>query len=226
MTVQELVEAIRSITEQSVTKLKLESWLSMELGRIVNRKKYWWRKAPLEFDSVANKATYDLTAGNLAADFLQMATPLYEFQGVQKVGELPFVSDHLQVLQMRRETATGEPKLFTVELGTTKTLRLTPIPNAIRSYSGVYYRGAVINWTSPAEDEIPLIPPEFHYVVYQAMERRAFYYLYGQKDPRAVLAAQAEKECIADLNDYQAPSTLVAQEWRSGDSQSFVQSTS
>src|SRR6267142_1859202 len=216
MRVEEVLEAIRSITENSVTKLKLESWLSLELGRIVARKKYWWRKGVLEFDSEANKAVYTVNA-----DFLQVGSPLYEFQGVQKVAELPFVSDHLQMLQMRRETATGEPKLFTVELGTTKDLRLTPIPNAVRSYSGIYYRGATIKWTSPNVDEIPLIPAEFHYVVYQAMERRAFYYLYGQKDPRAVLAAQAEKEAIADLNDYQSPSTLVAQEWRSGDPDSF-----
>lgn len=221
MTVQEVLEAIRSITEQKITKLKLESWASVEIGRIVNRKKYWWRRNALSFDTVVGEATV-----NAPDDFLQMASPLFQFQGIEKTGELPFVADSLRTLQMVRDTSTGEPKLWTMDPGKNKVFRLYPRPNSVRSYSGMYYRGATIKWTSPGDDEIPLIPPEFHYVVYQAMERRAFFYLYGQKDPRAVLAAQAEKECIADLNDYQAPSTIAPLDWRSGDPQSFVQSTS
>lgn len=225
MKVQEITEAIRSITENSVKKLKLESWISMELARIVNRKKYWWRKSALSFDTVANNPNADAPT-----DFLQIGSPLYEFQGVTKVAEIPFVSDSTTILQMVRGTAIGQPKMFTMEPGKTKQFRLSPIPDQVRSYSAIYYRGAVIKWTSPGgdgnDDEIPLIPPEYHYVVYQAMERRAFYYLYGQKDPRAVLAAQMENQAIADLDDYKAPSTLVAPEWRDGNPQDFVQSTS
>lgn len=220
MKVQEIIEAIRSITEQSVTKLKLESWLSMELGRIVNRKKYFWRKAAFSLASEVNKPLYDAPA-----DFLQIASPLYEFQNSIKVAELPFVSAHLQILQMIRDTTTGTPSLFTVEPGGTKEFRLSPIPNSVRNYSAMYYRGATIKWTSPDEDEIPLIPQEFHYVVYQAMERRAFYYMYGQRDPRATIAAQAEQSALADLDDYKSPSTLTSVEWRSGNPDDFVQST-
>ena len=226
MKIQEISAAIREITENSIKKLTIESWLSLELGRICARKPYWWRKAALEFSTIANQPTYDLAAGGpIAADFLQMASPLYQFDGTTKVAELPFVADALGMLQMRRNIVGGTPTLFTVELGTSKTLRLAPIPNAALNYAGVYYRGAVINWNSPNVDEVPLIPPEFHYVLYQAMERRAFFYLYGSKDPRGVLSAQAEQQCLADLDSYKSPSTLVAPEWRSGDPQSFVQST-
>jgi len=232
VTVQELVEAIRNISEESLKKLKIESWLSVELGRIVNRKPYWWRKAALAFDTVANTATYNLSDQGLspldiAPDFLQFATPLYQFQGANKVGEVPFASDHLQQLQMIRDTSTGTPALMTIEPGTIKTIRLNPIPNAVYSYSAIYYREAIIHFKTPdyEADEIPIVPAAFHYVVYQAMERRAFYYLYGQKDPRAAIAAQAEQQCLGDLDSYKAGSTLVAPEWRSGDPQDFVQST-
>jgi len=224
VTVEELLEAVRNITEENVKKLKLESWISIELGRIVNRKKYWWRKAPLAFTSEANTATYDL-AKKGAADFLQFATPLYEFQNVTKVAELPFVSDNVSILQMVRDTSTGVPTLMTIEPGTVRTLRLSPVPNSVRSYSAIYYRGAIVKFKSPGNSEIPLIPDSFHYVLLQSLERRAFFYLYGQKDPRAVVAAQAEQQALADLDDYKAPSTLVAVEWRSSDESSFVQST-
>lgn len=230
MTVEELSEALRNITENSISKLKLESWISVELGRIVNRKPYWWRKAALNFDSVAAKPTYNLSDKgtdhlDLAPDFLQFASLLYEFQGRDKVGDLPFVSDSLTRLQMQRDTTQGIPTLMTIEPGTIKTVRLSPIPSSVRSYSAMYYREAVINFKTAQQDEIPIVPAAFHYVVYQAMERRAFFYLYGQKDPRAALSAQAEVQCLADLDSYKSGSTLTATEWRSGDSRDFVQST-
>src|SRR5205814_5876040 len=194
MTVQELVEAVRNVAENSVNKLKIESWLSVELGRIVNRKPYFWRKAALQFDTTPNTATYNLSdqgaaALNVAPDFLQFATPLYQFQGASKIGEVPFASDHLTQLQMIRDTSTGTPGLMTIEPGTIKTVRLNPIPNAVYSYSAIYYREAIIHFKTPdyEADEIPIVPAAFHYVVYQAMERRVFFYLYGQKDPRAAI---------------------------------------
>jgi len=228
--VQELADAIRNITEDSVKKLKIESWINVELGRIVNRKAYHWRQAALSFDCVAATPTYNLSdigtnPLNLAPDFLQFASPLYEFQGTQKVAELPFVSDSLQTLQMIRDTTTGTPAVMTVEPGTTKTLRLSPIPAGVHSYSAIYYREAVINWNTAIQDEIPIIPSAFHYVLYQAMERRSFFYLYGQRDMRSVISAQAEAQCLADLDSYRAGSTLVATDWRSSDCSAFVQST-
>jgi len=230
--VQELADAIRNITEDSVKKLKIESWISVELGRIVNRKPYWWRKAALSFDSVAAIPTYNLsdigtTPLNLAPDFLQFSTPLIEFDSSNaKIGEVPFASSATQVLQMVRDTTVGPPTLMTIEPGIVKTLRLSPIPDGVHHYSAMYYREAVIDWNTANQDEIPIIPSAFHYVLYQAMERRAFFYLYGQKDPRATIAAQAEAQCLADLDSYRAGSTLVVQDWRSGSACDFVQSTS
>jgi len=232
MKVQELADAIRNITEDSVKKLKIESWISVELGRIVNRRAYHWRKAALSFDSVAATPTYNLsdigtTPLNFAPDFLQFATPLIEFDSSNaKIGEVPFASSAIQVLQMVRDTTVGPPTLMTIEPGTVKTLRLSPIPDGIHHYSAMYYREAVIDWNTANQDEIPIIPSAFHYVLYQAMERRAFFYLYGQRDMRSVISAQAEAQCLADLDSYRSPSTLTAVEFRSGDSQAFVQSTS
>jgi len=230
LTVQEALEAIRNITENDVTKLKLQSWFNIELGRIINRKPYWWRKKAFSFPTVASQALYNLSdkgtnPTSAMPDFVQMASPLYEFQGSQMVSELPFVADSLGILKMTQDPTQDTPTIFTVELGTTNVIRMSPIPNSVRTYVGVAYRGLLPNWTTPGDKEIPLIPAPFHYVALQSLERRAFFYLYGQKDPRAVIAAQAEQQCLADLDSYKAPSTLVAQEWRSGDVQDFIQST-
>jgi hypothetical protein len=126
---------------------------------------------------------------------------------------------------MVRDTSGGQPSQWTVEPGTSQVLRLSPIADGVRSYSGLYYRAPVISWNSPNDDLIPVLPPAFHYVLYAAMERRAFFYLYGQKDPRATLAAQAEMQCLSDLDGYKAPTTLQAKEWRSGNPDDFVSST-
>ncbi len=81
MTMGEIVEAIENISEDSVKKLKIASWLSVELGRIVNRRAYFWRKAAFSLDSVAATPTYNLSDTgtsplDIAPDFLQFATPL------------------------------------------------------------------------------------------------------------------------------------------------------
>jgi len=234
MTMGEIVEAIENISEDSVKKLKIASWLSVELGRIVNRRAYFWRKAAFSLDSVAATPTYNLSDTgtsplDIAPDFLQFATPLIEFDSSNaKIGEVPFASSQIEVLQMVRDTTVGPPTLMTIEPGTVKTIRLSPIPDGVHHYSAMYYREAVINFKTPNwdQDEVPIIPAAFHYVLYQAMERRAFFYLYGQKDPRAVLAAQAETQCLADLDSYRSGSTLASVEWRSSDESAFVRSTS
>lgn len=231
MTFAEIEDAIRNISENRITKLNVRSWAQVELARLVNRKKYWWRNKALAFRSVAGRATYNLSdvgtqATNAAPDFLQMSSSLYRWDSDTSQVELPFQGDKFAILRMANSIATGDPATFTVEPGKTKVLRLTPIEATDnRLYVGMYYAGLLIKWSSASEDEIPLIPPEFHYVAMLSMQRRAFFYLYGQKDPRFVAAVQDEAQGIKDLDEYRAPSTLHAVEFRSSDPTAFVQST-
>lgn len=228
MTLEEIADAVNNITEGQVKKLNIRAWTAMELSRIVNRRKYWWRKKALSFMSVPNQATYDLSDEGLgiADDFLQMASNLFRWDSSSSQTEIPFQGDNLAVLNMINDTVTqGDPATFAIEPGTTKVLRLSPLEISARLYVGMYLAGVILDWSTPSETKIPLIPLEYHYVVLLAMQRRAFFYLYGQKDPRFAAAVADEQAGLKDLDEYRSPSLQHTVELRSSDPRDFVQST-
>ena len=229
MTREEIVQAVQNITEGRITQLNVEAWLEIELSRIVNRKHYWWRRKNYTFNSVAGTATYNLAVDgtaplNIADDFYQ-SSKLYRWVSNTERVKIEWEGDASNILGMVYDTTQGEPKIHTVEPGTTKVIRLGPVPNAVAQYVGLYYAGVNTKWSNPT-DAIPLVPPEHHYVVLFAMVRRAFDYLYGQEDVRYVNAVRDEKEALVELDHYDAPSVEHAVAWRSSDPTSFVRSTS
>lgn len=221
----DVIEAIKNISEERIQKLKIENWLELELGRIVNRKHYWWRKKNLTFNSAPGTPTYDLSQAGLAAadDFYKMIR-LYRVESATDFSVIQWEGDPGNILKAAYATTQDTPCKYTIEPGTTKTVRLIAAPNATAQYVGMYYAGVNINWTDPSDD-IPLLPPEHHYVVVAAMLRRAMWYLYGQKDQRYVTAIADEKDALIELDRYQAPSMEQSVEWRFTDSQEIVRST-
>ncbi len=226
MTAQEIIEAVQGLGEGRIKKLPLDRWLEIELARIINHKHYWWRKKYFTLNTVAATPTYDLTAGATppAADF-HKGIVVYRWLSVTEQVKVEFEGDNLKILRMVYDTTQGTPTTYAVEPGTTKTLRFSPIPVSAEQMVGMYWAGLNPNWASPGVT-IPLIPPDFHYVPLLALTKRAFFYLYGQKDARYIDAAEDLKRGLAELDSYKAPSTEHAVEWRSADEKAFVQSTS
>ena len=92
MTQQELLEAVQNISENRIKRLKLQSWAAVELGRIVNRKWYWWRRKALTIDTEAGTRDYDLATVNAGAakDFLQMDGNLFRYLSDTDTPELGY----------------------------------------------------------------------------------------------------------------------------------------
>ena len=228
MSVQELTEAMTNLSEGKATKFKALSWVQIELAKIVNRRNYWWRRKALSFDSVAATGTYDLSSSgtDAADDFSSMCTPLYRWVSESEQIPLAFAGDSKFILGAKYSTTQDTPSHWCLEPGYTKVLRLSPVPAAVDTYRGLYWAGINIKWTTPSAETIPLLPPEYHYVALAAINRRAFFYLYGQKDPRYIAALQEERDALHDLDSFRAPSSEHAIEMRSSDSSAFVQATS
>lgn len=226
MTREEIIEAVHNLTEDRIRKLVLDKWLEIELTRIVNRKHYWWRKKTFSFTCSAGTPIYDLSANglNIADDFDQMVT-FVRWDSSDNVVPMSFISDPQDVLTVIYDTSTGTPTGWLIEPGTTQTIRLAPVPSSSHTFRGLYWAGINTKWSTPGSGTIPLIPPQFHYVVLVALTRRAFQYLYGQKDARYATALQEEMQAMKELAAYVAPTTDFAIELRSYDPNVFVQST-
>jgi hypothetical protein len=227
LTRSQLVEIVTNLCEGSAQKLKIQSWIELELAQLVARKSYWWRRKTLSFNSGVAVPTYDFSQDGLdvANDFLKLIK-LWRWNGGGTNKEpIPYISDVSGTVDAVYGTTQAKPTGCVVEPGTTKVLRLTPIPIAAEAYVGLYEAGVNINWDDTG-DGIPLLPPEYHFVLSFALNRRVFQYLYGQNDNRYATALAEEKEAIAMLDNYKAPSAEVAFELRSSDPQDFVRSTS
>src|SRR5947209_6755205 len=70
----EIVDAVQDLCEQRIKRPNIRTFLETEFQKLVMRRRTWWRKQVLSFDTIAGTATYDLTAGGspIASDFHQM----------------------------------------------------------------------------------------------------------------------------------------------------------
>lgn len=226
MSRQEIVSAVLEMAEDRLKKMTLDAWLEIELARIINRKKYWWRKKLFALSSVAATREYNLDATglNVADDFHQMVE-LNRWDSDSSHPRMTFVSDAAGITLMQYGATTGPPTSYTIKPGTSKTLLLYPITTSAAQYYGMYWASLNAKWNTQGALTIPLIPEDYHYVALLALQKRAFFYLYGQKDPRFAVAVADLAEGIKDLDGYKAPTTEVALEMRSGDPDIFVRST-
>lgn len=222
---EEIVTAVLNLCEDRIKSFTLESWLDVELAKIINRKRYWWRKKILNTTLTAGNRELDLTAGSPppANDFQEMIR-LFRWDSETSRPEIDYVSEAEAVLAMQHGTKTGPPTGWTIKPGTTQTLLFYPQPTADATIRGTYW--AALNPSlNQATGAVPLLPPGFHHVALLALQKRAFQYLYGQKDPRFMVAVAELKEGVDELDSFRGPASAEAVEFRSQDSDSFVQST-
>lgn len=225
---QEIITAATDFTEGRPVKVNLSVWLDFEIQKIINKKRYWWRKKSFTFNSVAGTATYNLGkagTGHLdKADDLAQLINLYRVESSGGVSKIYPQNNEDEIQKALAETDTGEPSWYLIEPGTTKTLRLVLTPNAARTYRGLYWAGYN---PSPSEtgDTIPLIPETHHYVCLEALLRRVFLHLFGHKDARYIAQDAEYREALADLAAIPVSSSEMVTELRTSDESVIVRST-
>lgn len=235
MTRQEILDLVKDHAEDRITNFQLDKWLGVEINRTINRRPYWWRRKTFKITSVVGTSQYNLSDVadglnnnplDVAKDFQQMVK-LYHMESVNTFNELTYESEMLSVLAMIYDTTQDEPAKWMIQPGTVhhRTIRLSPVPNAVRDYVGLYLAGANLR-LDITEQDIPLIPPDFHDVVLFRMLRRIFFYLYGQKDPRYMGAVAELQEVQGELDAFGDPSIELLKSFAPKDALATVRSTS
>lgn len=229
MTRDELVKAALEFAENRVNRLTVETWLNVATNKLINRKRYWWRKKFFTLNTTAAKATYALDAADtshLADHFQQMITFRRFDSNGSFVGTVQFRNDPAVVAQiLADQTTQGEPANWIIEPGTTRTLRINPVPSGLFILIGYYWAG--FNSTAWAsETSIPLLPEDYHYVLLAGFMRHLFLYLYGQKDPRFPAIDAEYKDGLNDLDRYRNPSPDEVPSMRTSDPNDTIRATS
>lgn len=223
----EIAEMVEEITEKRATKLNLLKWLDFELQKIVNKKRWWWRRKSFTLTLAPGTATYNLarSPGLDKADDLESMIILYLVDSSGNVSELYYTSDPFKVAQILANTSSDTPCYWTFEPGAQKTIRLDKKPLAGDTLYGIYWAG--FNPSSDSSDRsIPLIPENYQYVALDFLLKRVCFYLFGVKDSRYVAAAADAQASLNDLLAYNEPGARQAVEFRDVSPESTVRATS
>ena len=244
MSKSEILDLASSLTEGRIKRLDTKNFLNLEIAALINRRRYWWRKQVAQFSTVVGTPTYDLSAAglNVAQHLGQIIRVLngknlnitqqpYSFVANDVANpsgpSLIFLGDSVSQLRAISDTtAQGPPAGWFIEPGTTKTLRLTPRPDAV--YPILVHHWATYN---PAKDdtdeELPaFFPDQFTRAVLAAILRTMFMYLFGAGDGRSTLAEAQYQQALEDLDSFKSPAVEQAVEIRTSDPNVWVGATS
>ena len=211
MTCDEAISAVRDFVEARAKKLPLGIWCDLEIQRIVNSRRWWWRRKNFTFTLVPGTQVYDLSdpAGADATDFLEMIDLQLRLSNADISLIFRQVSPDETQKILTGEGTAADPTSYIIEPGTTKSIRFNVPPVSPFVVSGLY-------WASfdPEElgadtsQQIPLIPRAFHYVVVLRLLARTAFFLFGQAgDPRVQGAAADAEMAMGELRAFKGPSS-------------------
>ena len=228
MTIEEAIEAVRDSAEGRGKKFNLDFWADIEIQRVINTKRWWWRKKLFTLTLAVSTSLYDLTdTGNAnAGDFLEMVKlMLRDSDG--SVNPILRQTDSVEVHKILAGGSNdGDPSTYIIEPGTTQQIRFDRGASSAKVVAGTYW--AAYNPTELGIDisvPIPIIPPQFHYIIPLRLTQRMFMFLYGQEDPRYPAARAEAKEAMAELHAFKEPSSTDPSNMMAGRNPHAVQST-
>ena len=228
MTIEEAIEAVRESAEGRGKKFNLDFWADIEIQRVINTKRWWWRKKLFTLTLAVSTALYDLTdtANANAGDFLEMIKlMLRDSDG--SVNPILRQTDSVEVHKILAGGAVeGDPSTYIIEPGTTQQIRFDRGASSAKVVAGTYW--AAYNPAELGADisaAIPIIPPQFHYIIPLRLTQRMFMFLYGQEDPRYPAARAEAREAMGELHAFKEPSSTDPSNMMAGRNPHAVQST-
>ena len=172
MTQAEIIEAAHTRTgrrAEEIAGLDFSLMLLTVIQEFCGEHRWYWRKKRFSFSSVAGTATYDLTdtSGANVQDLDELIS-LWRIDSTTARGLLDPLTDEECQIAAIDDTTTGDPSHYFWEHGTDTTVRLTVIPNAAKTYRGLYF--ATPSASDSGSGAVPLVPARLHYLLIKRME--------------------------------------------------------
>lgn len=165
------------------------------LQRLLQEQRWWFRKKYGIFASIIGTATYDLTTSS--PDFEEMKK-LFRVDSSTSTAEVNFSDDDQTYVAAVQDTTTGDPGIYFFEPGTTATVRLSAIPNAVKTYAYTYFAIPVDGSLAT----IPYLPTRWHWVLQKALEMDIYEAAPGEgiESPNFAKAAAMYQKGVALMN--------------------------
>jgi hypothetical protein len=204
-------------------KLDLDGEFLGVLQEFCAEYRWYWRKRSVSFATVAGVATYDL--GATQADAPDQCIDALDCEEIISVKLFSAPKEYTRLIPLfdtdsqdeaLEDDSTGKPGHYFIEPGSSRTLRITPIPDDA-------YRLRISFWAMPnttadtQSSSIPLVPGYLHRILVKGLEAQIFRYVLGDAS-KQYLGAKAEYEAtVARAAEKRDFAVGKAREWTSSE---------
>lgn len=226
--VQKIVNQVNGRSENRATNkpnfdILMEFFLALD--EFCGEKHYWWRRKAASFQAQVGVQSYDLSTNSTGS---ANARDAVEIEEAYIVNASPFLYPKMvhpaftarqQIAAMFSSQVVSENPIprggYFLTPGQFQSFELTYPPQQPYTIAFTYYATPMITDTADAANNpIPLVPPNLHWGMLYALERRVYEYLYGQNDPRWVTSNARYKDFVAAAARYKQFSVQEAIESR------------
>lgn len=219
MSIDEIVAVAHAEAENRVdeTKLDLRLQLHLAIQELLHENRFWWAERTGRFTTSAGVATYDLSASGLSnTNDVEEILTVYNVNSATTPKELdPLLTRTDQIAALEAVTA-AEPSSWMMDLGNWPTLRLGAPANGAFPLRFIYHAGLNIPNAVDGSVAPPYVPAPLQYGLIIALKRRIFSFLYGQNDPRFIVANAEYLKFVKDAARKRSFSAQHMNTWDSG----------
>jgi hypothetical protein len=195
MNQEEIIALAHKNTGQRAANIGIDAsaMLLAAVQEFCGEHRWYWRKKRFSFSTVASTATYDLTDSAIAdITDLDELISLWRIDSSSSKASIEPITDEEDQIAALDDTTTGDPTGYFWEDGTDMTLRLVPIPSAVKTVRGRYW--AIPSTIDSSEGTVPLVPGRLHNVLVKRLESMFL---------AALPEGQGTEESVTRLQEYQ-----------------------
>jgi hypothetical protein len=202
----DIIELVHELTERKAEKiLDMNALLNAVCQDICKRGRHWWRRADVTFQiSIAGGTTYDLTnpalftpnLTDIAVEEISSIILVLQASPLQTT-ELTPIFDPAGIIAMKNNVTQAQPSRYMIDPNTWSSLRIDP-PDTT-------YLAEMTFWAMPnlgkesVSPNVPIIPPFYHNIIVEGLEKTIAKRVYGPDDARYLSAKESYESSILTM---------------------------
>jgi hypothetical protein len=184
-----MIEFVHRRTKKIGADLDMDGELLTALQELCGEQKWYWRRKSVSFQTEAGNPTYNV------ADIIEVDGPSIEQlihvkikdPSTGKLCQLSPIYDFDAQEDALECTQTGQPGQYFIQPGTSTTIRLVNIPDAIYTIRPSFW-AIPVALPEQLGNDIPLLPGHMHWILALLLERNIYRLRLGGEAPEMVTA--------------------------------------
>ena len=202
----EIIAHVDGLTEHRVDQsiVSIDYELNLLIQEMLQENRFWWARKTVTFSTVSGTQTYDLTSTSIVSGAIGNIAEIIGVYLIDSAGDITELAPLFEVADQVvaiQETTSAEPSAWMIDPNTFGTIRFQAPADGAYTIRVVFWAGHdFVPAAGGTSDTVPVVPPWLHYGLIVGLKMRLFDFLYGQKDPRYLVAVQQWARFLKQAN--------------------------